>query len=132
MSEKKLHKAVCEYLKLQYPHVMFNTDLSGATKLTIGQAVQIKALRSNKGWPDIFIAEPRNGLNGLWLELKAEGSKLFKKNGEFVNDHIASQNECLLKLIERGYAAYFAIGFDNAKILIDEYLTGRSKRDFIK
>ena len=122
MNEKQLHKAVCKYLRLQFPKVMFNSDLSGATKMTIGQAVQIKKLRSNRGWPDIFIPEPRGESHGLWLELKAEGTKLYKKNGDFVSDHVAEQNECMLKLIERGYEAYFAIGFDNAKMLIDEYL----------
>ena len=121
MNEKQLHKAVCEYIRYQYPKVMFNSDLSGATKMTIGQAVQIKKLRSNRGWPDIFIAEARGESHGLWLELKAEGTKLLKKNGDFVNDHIAEQNECLLRLIERGYEAYFAIGFENTKALIDEY-----------
>ena len=40
-SEKTLHRAVCDYLRYQYPDVIFSTDLSGATKLTIGQAVAI-------------------------------------------------------------------------------------------
>ena len=69
MSERTLHKAVCNYLRYRYPSAIFNTDLSGATKLTIGQAVFMKNLRSRRGFPDIVVYEPR-GDYGLFIELK--------------------------------------------------------------
>lgn len=85
--EEIIHKAICERIKLQYPNLLFNTDLSGIN-LTQGQARKVKKLRSNKGWPDIFIAEPRGWFNvdvdenhknvraflfaGLYLEVKHE------------------------------------------------------------
>jgi len=122
MSEKTLHRSVCDYIRLQYPSVLFNSDLAGATKLTIGQAVAIKNLRSNRGWPDIFIAEPRHGYHGLFIELKKEGVRLFKKNGDTVDDHVAEQIKMSELLIERKYVAKFAIGFDLAKEIIDDYL----------
>lgn len=35
------------------------------------------------------------------------------------------QANCLHDLRQRGYCAEFAIGFDEAKIIIDEYLGGK-------
>jgi hypothetical protein len=122
MSEKTLHRAVCDYLRLQYPQIMFNSDLAGATKLTMGQAVAMKALRSNRGFPDLVIYEPRGGYHGLFIELKKEGEKLIKRNGDFVSDHVAEQSDCMGKLGAKGYNCFFAIGFDEAKTIIDNYL----------
>jgi hypothetical protein len=124
MSERTLHRAVCDYLRLQYPEVLFNSDLAGATKLTMGQAVAMKALRSDRGWPDLFIAEPgkRFKYHGLFIELKKEGTKLWKKNGEPTTPHIAEQVKMLEKLDARGYSVGFAIGFDQAKSIIDNYM----------
>jgi|GEM_PF-4128038 len=34
MKEKTLHRGVCDYIRLQYPGTMFNTDLSGAMTYT--------------------------------------------------------------------------------------------------
>lgn len=63
---------------------------------------------------------------GLMIELKREGTRIYKKNGELVADeHIREQARMLDELRERGYAAHFAIGFDQAKQIIDEYLGGR-------
>lgn len=63
---------------------------------------------------------------GLMIELKREGTRIYKKNGGLVADeHIREQARMLDELRERGYAAHFAIGFDQAKQIIDEYLGGR-------
>jgi hypothetical protein len=76
----------------------------------------------------MFIAEPQLNTSilkisgGLFLELKKEGTRLKKKNGEWANDHIAEQAEILNQLKLRGYAAEFAVGFDQAKEIIDNYL----------
>lgn len=123
MTEKIIHKQVCEYLRYQYPNVLFNSDMAGSMKLTIGQAVQIKSLRSNRGFPDIAIYEPRGKYHGLFIELKKEGERLYKKDGiSYISDHIAEQSQCMQLLIERGYDCYFCIGFDQAKLTIDNYL----------
>lgn len=60
---------------------------------------------------------------GLMIELKKDGVRLKKKNGEWASDHIAEQAEMLSKLTERGYIAKFAVGFDEAKRIIDTYLS---------
>ena len=122
MSERTLHRAVCDYIRLQYPDVIFNTDLSGATKLTVGQAVALKSLRSGRGFPDIVIYEARNDYHGLFLELKQEGTRLYNKKFVGATPHIKEQIQMLEKLNDKGYAACFAVGFDEAKTIIDNYL----------
>lgn len=62
---------------------------------------------------------------GLYLELKKEGTRLKKKNGDWATEHIAEQAEVLEKLRERGYCAEFAVGLEQAKKIIDEYLGGK-------
>ena len=123
MSERTLHRAVCDYIRLQYPDVIFNTDLSGSTKLTVGQAVALKSLRSGRGFPDIVIYEPRAGYHGLFLELKQEGTKLCKKNGMPTTPHIMEQFDMITNLQNRGYFAEFAVGLYEAKTIIDNYLS---------
>ena len=122
MSERTLHKAVCDYIRLRYRYVLFNSDLSGATKLTMNQAVAMKALRSNRGYPDLVLYEPCHGYHGLFMELKQEGTKLYTKDGRPATPHIAEQLKCLALLRERGYWAGFAVGFDQAKDILDDYL----------
>jgi len=122
MSEKTLHKAVCEYIRYQYPGVLFNSDLAGSMKLTIGQAVAMKALRSNRGFPDLAIYEPKGKYHGLFIELKKDGEKIYKKDYTPVSDHVKEQLDCLIQLRRRGYATSFCIGFDATKKIIDDYM----------
>jgi len=125
MTEETIQKQICQYVKMQYPDILFNTDLSGI-KLPMGLAVKVSKLRSSRAFPDLVFYEPRtiNGkmYYGLFIELKKDGVKIFKRNGEVVsNDHIKEQVKMLNKLSEKGYFACFAIGFDEAKEIIDNY-----------
>ena len=138
MKESTLQCHVADYLRLQYPHVLFHSDYGSGIKLTPGQAAKQK--RQNGGrraWPDMFIAEPRTlgnrcleGLlvepyHGLFIELKKDGTRIYKKDGTLVADqHIREQHALLVELERRGYMARFAVGFDQAKQIIDEYLGG--------
>lgn len=65
--------------------------------------------------------------HGLFLELKKDGTRLKKKNGDWATEHIAAQAKMLDELYERGYAAEFVVGFDEAKKIIDEYLGGQNE-----
>ncbi len=100
------------------------SDIASGMKLTIGQAVKAKRMRSSRGQPDIFIADACNGYYGLFLELKREGTKIFLKDGctLVADEHIREQYEMLKALEARGYKSLFGIGFDLCKIIIDEYL----------
>lgn len=156
VSESDLQIQVADYLRLQYPDVLFHSDFGSGVKLTPGQAVKQK--RQNGGrraWPDMVIAEgkalPRAEFDrwkiphkviaawmycgGLYLEIKKEGEALYpgpraknhfksKDGKEYKTEHLMEQADCLYDLRQRGYCAEFAIGFDEAKKIIDEYLGG--------
>lgn len=122
--EESIQLAVCRYLRLQYPDVIFACDLSSGMKLTIGQAVKAQKMRSGRGLPDIMILEPRGGelgYAGLMIELKTE--KAGNKNGTVKQtDHVREQQAVLDRLEKKGYMAKFAIGFEEAKQIIDFYM----------
>ena len=135
--EETLHLKVCDYLRKNYPDVLFRTDFSSGMKMTPGQVAKHKKFQKSRAWPDLFIAKPgqdvfRDSLSGekyheffggLFLELKAEGTKLYKKNGEMVaNKHYREQAEMLEKLRKLGYCAEFAVGYDQAIRIIIDYL----------
>lgn len=161
-SEAVLQIQVADYLRLQYPDVMFHSDFGSGIKLTPGQAVKQK--RQNGGrraWPDMMIAEPtayastgwKDGRRvnrlmdafsdqaddiycGLYLEFKKERETLYpgprsknryrsKDGKEYKTEHLMEQANCLHDLRQRGYCAEFAIGFEEAKKKIDEYLGGK-------
>ena len=120
--EEQLSKAVSRYLKLQYPDVVFTCDSSGI-RLTIGQATALKAQRSTHKIPDMIILKPNAEYHGLILELKSDDSSPFLKDGSLSKgQHIQEQNQTLTALLNIGYYAVFAVGFDNAKKIIDDYM----------
>ncbi|MBQ8984300.1 hypothetical protein IJ098_00375 [Candidatus Saccharibacteria bacterium] len=128
MNELETQRQVADYIRLQYPHAIFHSDFGSGLKLTIGQAARQARLNGGRrAWPDMFIAEPNMTADttiyaGLFIELKRQGTRLKKQNGDWASDHIAEQAEMLERLRFRGYAAEFAVGFDEAKEIIDEYL----------
>lgn len=126
MREHDIYVLIADYLRYQYPQVIYRFDLAADLKLTIGQASKHKRLQRYRGYPDLFIAEPKGKNGGLYLEIKKAGTKIFKKDGALVADeHIREQFDMLHDLRRKGYAAEFACGFDEAKKLIDDYMKGR-------
>lgn len=130
MKESDLQVQVAQYIRLQYPKVLFHSDFGAGIKLTQGQAIKQKRQNGGlRGWPDMFLAEPSHGHHGLMIELKKDGTRLKKKDGTWASTHLEEQNEMLNKLQRKGYAAYFAVGFKEAKDIIDDYLGGSSEEE---
>lgn len=123
--EQILREQITRYLKLQYPDAIYKVDLESDIKLTIFQGVRNKQLQYGRGYPDLFIAEPRTVYSGMFLELKAETPYL--KDGKTLrsSEHIKEQFEMIWKLKRRGYYADFGVGFEDCKRQIDAYM--RSK-----
>jgi len=119
--EYQICKDIAQYMRLQYPNVIFHFDLAGLN-LSRAQAGMMKAIQGGRGWPDLFIAKDNGQFRGLFLEIKIEGTKLAKKDDSPATPHIGEQLSCIIKLNEEGYAATFAIGFDEARMKIDKYL----------
>lgn len=121
--EEELHRQVVDYLRLQYPSVLFRTDMSGV-RLTPGLRAKTKRVQGIGGFPDIFVYEPRGVFFGLAIELKRAGTRLYKKDGSMVaNLHYKEQAETLKMLQERGYMACFCVGWEETKQIIDMYLS---------
>lgn len=120
--EAHLHIAICLYIKDKYPDVIFTSESSGI-RVPMGQARQLKRMRSCSALPDIWIMEPRRSYFGFFLEVKKEGTTIFKKNGDIrADEHLKAQYEILQKLQEKNYFAHFVVGYDSAIAMIDYYL----------
>lgn len=152
-TEAQLQVQVADYIRTKYPNVLFHSDYGSGVKLTMSQAVMQKRQNGGRrSWPDVFIAKGRmqhltkeeidsffesferpehaavalfrmSYRNGLFIELKREGTKIYRKDGKLVADaHIREQFDLLEELADNGYEAEFACGFEEAKRIIDDYL----------
>ena len=122
---------VCEYITATYPNVLFMSDYASGLKLKPYQAATRAKLNGNRrGFPDLYILESRRGCHGLFIELKAAGTRLTKKNGAWASEHIAEQAKMLEELENRGYIAKFAVGIEAAINLIDDYFDGEAEERF--
>lgn len=121
--ESSLHQQVVDYLKYQYPKIIFRTDFAAGIKMTIGQAVKHRKIQKCKAWPDLFICAPRGGYYGLFIELKKSFDEIYLKSGQYKKDeHIMQQLKIIEQLNGLGYAAVFGCGFEHTKDIIDNYL----------
>jgi hypothetical protein len=109
-SESNQQEIVIKYLRLAYPDVLYCAS-AGGMRTSYLQAIKMKRTGYVKGFPDLFIYEPRNEYNGLAIEMKKE------KGG------VASpeQKRWQEQLRNRGYASYICKGSEEAIKQIDEY-----------
>lgn len=122
-TEENLHLKICDYLRKNYPDVLFRTDFSSGMKMSPGQAAKHKKFQKSRAWPDLFIAESNTLASGLFLEIKAEDVIVFNRNGKVrKNKHLIEQDKMLKELRKKGYRARFAIGYNQAIFEIQEYL----------
>ena len=119
--EYQICKSIAAYLRLKYPKIIFHFDLAGLN-LSRAQSGMMKGIQGGRGWPDLFIAEPRGQYHGFFIEIKQEGTRILKLNGMFTIPHIQEQNEMIHILRERTYYACFVIGLDEAIKQINDYL----------
>jgi hypothetical protein len=108
--------------------VLYHFDPTGLN-LSKTQSGQLKAIQGGKGYPDLFIIERNKDgkYNGLFLEIKAEGTRLLDKTrSNYANDHLTDQAMFLYELSKRGFKAEFGVGFDECMKVIDNYLRNSS------
>lgn len=125
--ENNLQRMVCNYIKLQYPHVVFRSDYAGVNNQSKASRGMMKSFQSSRSFPDLFIYEPRKvdgkQYAGMALELKSDGTRIRLKNGELTaNPHIQEQYLMLQLLHKKGYWSDFGVGFDDCKAKIDYYM----------
>lgn len=128
--EASIHSAVAGFLRAQYPGIIFRTDFAAGIKMTMGQAVRHKQMQSGRAYPDLFIAQPVGKYHGMFVELKAEGTPVYLKNGQITkNPHIREQLAMLEELDSLGYRAIIAVGFEQAIKQIKQYLGGTNDHE---
>ncbi len=121
--ERVIQIKLARYLNSYEETIDFYCDWASGAYLTAGQNRARMSMASRNGWVDIFIAEPRNGYHGLYIELKKEGTRVYLKNGLLSsNPQIIKENDFLERQRAKGYKAGFAIGYEHAKRIIDKYL----------
>ena len=109
MKEYELQKSVCKYLDLQ--NVLYCGSMGGQYQVHMSQRIKAKKSGYKKGFPDLFLYEPRGEFHGLAIELKVGYNKPTNEQQIWINN---------LKI--RGYCAETCKGIDEAIELIDKYL----------
>jgi hypothetical protein len=120
MSESDQQVAVIQWWRLKYPKLKSLLITSQSGVIVGGKSkFAIIAKQKKEGWlpgvPDIFIAVPRGGYHGLWLELKDSGktkSSLSKDQIQYLSD-----------LGEQGYSAVWCAGSAQAIEIIEHYMS---------
>lgn len=107
--EYELQKSVVEYLQLKYPNTLY-CGSAGGIRTSMSQAIKMKHTGYKKGFPDLFVYEPRNGFNGLAIELKVKGNYPSKEQKEWRDN-----------LINRGFSAHICTGWDDTIKTINTY-----------
>ena len=114
-TEHELQKSIIKYMKLQHPSIFINGSLGGIYIKHHSQRLKGKMAGYRKGFPDLFIYEPRiiHGKirHGLAVELKVKG-----------NYTTESQKVVLNKLDSSGYVSMVCTGFDQAIETIEWYI----------
>lgn len=124
--EEQLQTAICTYMKLQYPNVIFKVDSVAQKRGYAAQGV-LRKQQYKPGFPDFMILHPVGKWHGLLLELKKDYTEIHYKNGTLKpgpDDHFYNQQSFMTELTQQGYAAQFCWSFDMAKVVIDQYLKG--------
>lgn len=121
---------------MQYPTIPYHFDLSGLWTPSHKQR-NLYGRLNKRAYPDLFIAAPSaqeyeflvdarrmmRPYSGLFLELKRDGTVLHKKDGSLrANPHHIEQATVLQSLEQQGFMAVFAVGYEQATRIIDEYL----------
>jgi len=108
-SEYTIQKSICELLDWKAPWLLYCAS-AGGVRTSIVEARRMKMTGYKRGFPDLFFYEPRQGFNGLAVELK-------RPKGRATPD----QKKWKEGLEERGYMAVIARGREECLEIIRSY-----------
>lgn len=108
--EDDFQKVTNRYLKLRYPYVLaFHVPNGGHRHIKV--AAKLKAQGVLAGVPDWLVCEPRQGYNGLAIELKVNGGRLS-----------VDQSARLVEFRDRGWKCMLIYNMDEFMNALEEYL----------
>lgn len=108
--EDKYQCAFVKAFRIQFPDILMWHTPNGGMR-NIAEAAKFKRMGVLPGIPDVFIAEPRRGKHGMFIELKTEKGA--------VSEY---QKKILPKLEGVGYAVAVCIGWEAALTAAKAYL----------
>lgn len=124
--EEKIQLSLSKYARTKYPYLIFQVDVASGMRLTIGQGVKAKQMRSERGQPDFILMEPKGGFHAFALELKNEISDVYLADGTISDckgkSHVREQAAILQRLRAKGYYAQFGIGLNDCIKQLDDYM----------
>jgi len=119
MSEHDQQSAVVQWWEAKYPKLSLclmaypsGAIIGGRNKW--GLISKLKKEGWRKGVPDLFVAVPKNGKYGLWVEMKDEGKD--------EKDVTTEQAEYLDLMHQMGYEAIWCAGAGVAIAAIEVYM----------
>lgn len=138
--EAKIQLEFCDYVKNNFPDVIFNCDLASGMNLGKHIGGMNSRMRSSRSQPDFFAAHPIFNHCGFYLELKKDRDEVYKKDGGFKKhlkkiknskgvvieeyDHIQEQLKMLERLRSKGYYADFGLGLKDCISKFRAYMEG--------
>ena len=115
--------SICAYImRLSFRAYLFAIPNGGSRHKL--EAKKLKAEGVRAGVPDLQLVVPRNGLHGLFVEMK-------RRNG-VPSDIKQEQKDWHYKLRQKGYAVTVAFGYEMAKQAITDYLNGIEIKDIYR
>lgn len=119
MSEHFEQSALVSWIDSNFPDALFfsipnGAHLHGEGKARFAQINKLKAEGLRPGVSDLFIAEARGGYHGCFVEMKTLTGELSENQTQF-----------LAEAEEKGYFTIVGRGFEFARDLVDDYLSGR-------
>lgn len=113
ISEHEHQVNVIKWFNLQYKQFsgrLYANANGGQRNIVV--AIKLKAEGVSAGVPDLTLPVARNGYHGLYVEMKAGKGRLSETQSEWINF-----------LCEQGYYTAVCYGFDEAKLMITNYLS---------
>ncbi|MCK5607485.1 VRR-NUC domain-containing protein [Candidatus Pacearchaeota archaeon] len=118
MSESTEQQLTVSWCRLQYPKYRIIAIPNGAMIGGRNKYVLIKKYKAEgmtNGVSDLLLCVARKGYYGLWIEMKDKGKTACSVSED--------QEEWFNDMREAGYKAEWAAGFEQAKKIIEEYLS---------
>lgn len=108
--ESRLQTACLKWFRLQYPKELIYAIPNGGRRSAIEAAI-MAGEGVTPGVPDLFLARPRFGKAGLFIEMKTPKGRLTDR-----------QRQIQQALIYRDYAVVTCRSFDEFRAAVESYL----------
>lgn len=109
--EHNLQVQCVHWFKLQYPKLLIASSLNGARR-TVRSGARLRAAGMLKGFPDLFVCEPRGLYHGMFIEMKSAKGRLEKE-----------QKVTMELLRERNYFVILCKSFETFVMKVKWYMS---------